>query len=96
MLIVAGGLDYDQIAFGTLLGIQNITWGGQRGFQTKPQERLLIDGQDVGVKHTERGVTWTLLDRAVHELVVSQPAEVLKLVQDMLNAGAASNAKPSR
>jgi carboxypeptidase D len=57
---VANG-DYDMIIMtnGTLLSIQNMTWGGQLGFQKAPTTPINIPTQgNMGVQHYERGLMW--------------------------------------
>ncbi|KAL9610870.1 MAG: hypothetical protein Q9167_004444 [Letrouitia subvulpina] len=69
-IISHGALDMILIANGTLLMIQNMTWGGLQGFQEKPTEDFFVPyhsevslstlaGAGVfGTTHTERGLTW--------------------------------------
>lgn len=54
---------------GTALGLQNITWGGARGF-TKPPLTPLIDtqGNHAGDFVTERGLTFNTVYLAGHEI----------------------------
>ncbi|CAK7228455.1 hypothetical protein SBRCBS47491_006912 [Sporothrix bragantina] len=40
VIIGYGALDYILLANGTLLTIQNMTWGGQMGFQSPPIEPI--------------------------------------------------------
>lgn len=45
------------------LAIQNMTWGGKQGFQTKPVEPLIVPYDDqgtMGVVHTERKLTYVI------------------------------------
>ena len=58
------------IANGTLLMIQNMTWGGKQGFQEKPAGEFFVPYHEevglstlagagvFGTTHTERGLTW--------------------------------------
>ncbi|KAK3358298.1 serine carboxypeptidase [Lasiosphaeria ovina] len=58
VLIGHGSQDFVLIADGTLLAIQNMTWGGQLGFQERPRRAATITGAGViGTAHTERGLT---------------------------------------
>ncbi|EON68560.1 hypothetical protein W97_07818 [Coniosporium apollinis CBS 100218] len=69
-VIAHGNLDYVLIANGTLLMIQNMTWGGAQGFQTEPTEEFFVPYHDeaslstlagagvMGIAHTERKLTW--------------------------------------
>lgn len=65
-----GSLDYILLYNGTLLMIQNMTWGGQQGFQNAPSDPFFVPyhsstssetlaGSGIfGVTHTERGLTY--------------------------------------
>ncbi|KAF2395919.1 alpha/beta-hydrolase [Trichodelitschia bisporula] len=60
-VLVANG-DYDMIIMsnGTLLALQNMTWGGALGFQERPRARILGEGgKELGVQHQERGLMWS-------------------------------------
>lgn len=57
-IIQHGLLDYILIANGSALGIQNLTFGGKQGFQKKPTQQLIVEGQKKGLVHTERGLTF--------------------------------------
>lgn len=69
-ILAHGNLDYILIADGSLLVIQNMTWGGKQGFQQKPSDNFIVptSSQDnlgslagsgvMGITHTERGFTW--------------------------------------
>lgn len=47
------------ITNGTLMSIQNMTFGGQLGFQQKPATPIVVPGEPGGVQHYERGLLWT-------------------------------------
>lgn len=47
VLITYGNLDAIIITNGTLLAIQNMTWGGELGFQTAPSQDFVVPGQGV-------------------------------------------------
>lgn len=47
VLVANGDLDYIIITNGTLLAIQNMTWGGQMGFQSQPSAPFVVDMPDV-------------------------------------------------
>ena len=73
-----GALDMILIAQGTLLMIQNMTWGGKQGFQEEPKEEFFVPyhaeaglgtlaGSGVfGTTHTERGLTWVEMGLTGH------------------------------
>ncbi|UNI23812.1 Carboxypeptidase D [Purpureocillium takamizusanense] len=42
VIIVQGGVDFTLLPLGTLLGIQNMTWGGKQGFQTRPTDPFYV------------------------------------------------------
>ncbi|KAF8544567.1 carboxypeptidase D [Trichophaea hybrida] len=68
-VIAHGMLDYILIANGSLLAIQNMTWGGMQGFQEMPKEPFYIpfdNRQTAGKTHTERGLTWVEMDLTGH------------------------------
>jgi carboxypeptidase D len=68
-IIGHGMLDYILIANGSLLAIQNMTWGGAQGFQKKPEEVFYVpfdNRQTAGKTHTERGLTWVEMDLTGH------------------------------
>lgn len=66
VVMYGGQDDFKLLSLGTQLGLQNITWGGMQGFQTRPRDRLYAQGKDVGVYRTERKLTWAVVDRAGH------------------------------
>lgn len=47
VLVANGDFDYEIITNGTLLSIQNMTWGGKLGFQSKPNTSIIIDLPDL-------------------------------------------------
>lgn len=73
------------ISNGTLMMIQNMTWNGAQGFQTKPTDPFYVPYHDdpnpstlagsgvFGTTHTERGLTWVSIDLAGHSKISSQP-----------------------
>lgn len=94
--IAHGTMDMVLLANGTLLAIQNMTWGGRLGFQRQPREPLFIphhpnpsiegsSGQGVlGTWHSERGFTWALIDLAGHQNPAWQAAASFRQVQVLL------------
>lgn len=42
VIIIGGDLDGNIVAEGTLLAIQNMTWGGQLGLQSKPADTFFV------------------------------------------------------
>lgn len=67
VLVANGDLDMVIITDGSLLAIQNMTWGGQLGFQTKPSTPINIPNQgNKGIQHVERGLMWTEIFQSGH------------------------------
>ncbi|KAI9642591.1 hypothetical protein NHQ30_009396 [Ciborinia camelliae] len=51
VLISNAALDFEILTNGTLLAIQNMTWGGKLGFQTKPATPIVITLPDLQYGH---------------------------------------------
>ncbi|KAE9975882.1 hypothetical protein EG328_002927 [Venturia inaequalis] len=67
-VLVANG-DYDMIIItnGTLLSIQNMTWGNALGFQSPPVTPINIPSQgQMGIQHYERGLMWAETYKSGH------------------------------
>jgi carboxypeptidase D len=82
---------------GTLLTIQNLTWNGALGFQSRPDGALFVPyhGNDnvsagvagagvVGSSHSERGLTWFGAAMAGHLVGMDQPAVVFRMLEVLL------------
>ncbi|CAO1639081.1 unnamed protein product [Sympodiomycopsis kandeliae] len=87
VLIMAGKLDSDIIYYGTLLGIQNSTWSGMQGFQSKPDTPFVSQGTQLGTQHTERGLKWVEFDSAGRFVAMDHPEAVFELVQHLITRG---------
>lgn len=95
-IISHGALDYILIANGTLLMIQNMTWGGAQGFQSKPSDEFFVPyhtqndpstlaGAGVfGTTHTERGLTWVEVSLSGHMVPQYAPSAAYRMVEFML------------
>ena len=87
-VVAHGSLDYILIANGTLLTIQNMTWAGRQGFQTRPgQGRMVVPFEkrgDGGVAHEERGLTWVFADGSGHMVPEDQPGTGLWMLAYLL------------
>ncbi|KAK3323876.1 serine carboxypeptidase [Cercophora scortea] len=92
-----GSQDFVLIAAGTLLTIQNLTFGGKLGFQEQPTAPLYIpyhSGNDdltqvagagvIGTTHTERGLTYVGVAPAGHFLTMDQPAVAFRGLEILL------------
>lgn len=83
-VIQHGTYDYVMLANGSALAIQNMTWGGAQGFQHKPNKTLIVDGKDAGTYHTERKLTFVIVDKSSHMIPIYKPKAGYKLLQYML------------
>ncbi|KAH8883366.1 alpha/beta-hydrolase [Thozetella sp. PMI_491] len=99
VMITHGMNDFVLIPNGTLLNIQNMTWGGQLGFQARPSDPLFIphhnddpnvdlatiSGQGVmGTTHTERGLTWVLVMLTGHMVPTWQASVSYRQIEVLL------------
>jgi carboxypeptidase D len=83
-LIANGDLDMIIITNGSLLAIQNMTWGGLQGFQTKPTTPITLSGVSKGIQHFERGLLWTEMYADGHMGPQYQPAVSYRQLQWVL------------
>lgn len=91
-----GTMDMVLLANSTLLAIQNMTWGGRLGFDRQPREPLFVphhpnpvvegsSGQGVlGTWHSERGLTWALIDLSGHQSPAWQAAVSFRQIEVLL------------
>jgi carboxypeptidase D len=100
VLVANGDLDMIIITNGTLLAIQNMTWNGHLGFQSKPSTPIIItepdlqygalfDGSDnpqgtMGVQHYERGLMWAETYQSGHMQPEYQPRSSYRHIQWVL------------
>ena len=95
-IVAHGILDYILIANGTLLMIQNMTWNGAQGFQTKPADDFYVPyhtledpstlaGAGVfGTTHTERGLTWVETSLSGHMVPQYAPSAAYRQLEFLL------------
>ncbi|KAG0645168.1 putative serine carboxypeptidase [Hyphodiscus hymeniophilus] len=95
-IIGHGALDMILVSNGTLMMIQNMTWNGAQGFQTKPTEPFYVPYHDepsestlagsgvFGTTHTERGLTWVSIDLAGHMIPQYAPSASYRHVELLL------------
>ena len=83
-VIQHGSLDYVLIADGSKLAIQNMTWGGARGFQTKPSKDLIVDGSVQGNYHAERKLTFIEVYQSGHMIPQDAPKVAYKNTEYLL------------
>ena len=83
--------------FGTELVLQNMTWGGARGFAQKPSRVFYVDdaapsstdsheesASTAGVWGSERGVSYHLFHGAGHSVFAKKPREMFSFVRDVV------------
>ncbi|KAH8907629.1 alpha/beta-hydrolase, partial [Coniochaeta sp. PMI_546] len=107
-VMISHGLnDFVLVANGTLLAIQNMTFGGKLGFQERPSSPLFVphhpnpdlasaSGQGVlGTTHTERGLTWSLITLTGHMVPGWQAAVAYRQLEFLLGrVDSLSSTKP--
>ncbi|PVF95684.1 alpha/beta-hydrolase [Serendipita vermifera] len=70
---------------GTELAIQNMTFGGIRGFVTRPSTPWSdMDGNFAGVIHQERNVTYALFDGAGHGVWAAKPKAMYAFLEQFV------------
>lgn len=83
-LIQHGLNDFVLLANGSALAIQNMTWGGSRGFHFKPNGVLRVGGRDAGTYHSERGLTFISVIDSGHMIPQDKPEVAFKNLQYLL------------
>lgn len=96
VIIGSGSLDYVVPTLNTILGIQNMTWGGKLGFQKKPVEPLFVPyHQDgalatlagsgvMGTTHEERGLTFAVVGLSGHMVPQFAPTAAYRQLEKLL------------
>ncbi|KAK0635746.1 Alpha/Beta hydrolase protein [Bombardia bombarda] len=96
VIIGHGALDMILLANGTLLGIQNMTFGGKLGFQERPDEPFYVPYNDIttleslaaggvfGTTHTERGLTYVGIDLSGHMIPQYAPSAAFRHLEFLL------------
>jgi len=96
VMIAHGALDMVLIANGTLLAIQNMTWGGKLGFQSAPSDPFYVPYHDdpslstlaaagvMGTTHSERGLTYVGVDLSGHMVPQYQPTAAFRQLEVLL------------
>ena len=95
-LIVHGELDYILLYNGTLMAIQNMTWGGMQGFQSPPTDDFYVPYHTdlsltslsakgiMGKTHTERKLTWVSQALSGHMVPQYQPSSAYRQLEFLL------------
>ncbi|KAF2030682.1 carboxypeptidase cpdS precursor [Setomelanomma holmii] len=95
-VIVHGELDYILLYNGTLMTIQNMTWGGLQGFQEAPSDPFFVPYHDdisltslsakgiMGTTHTERKLTWVSQALSGHMVPQYQPSSAYRQLEFLL------------
>lgn len=96
VIIGHGELDFILVSNGTLLGIQNMTWGGKQGFQNKPTHSFFVPGNKaspganlagagvMGNLVSERGLTFVAVTGAGHMVPQYAPGAALRQLEFLL------------
>ncbi|KAJ4302215.1 hypothetical protein N0V88_002351 [Collariella sp. IMI 366227] len=96
VIIGHSALDMILIANGTLLAIQNMTWGGKLGFQRRPDQPFYVPANNFtdlstlaaagvfGSLASERGLTYVAVDLAGHMVPQYAPSAAYRHVEYML------------
>lgn len=96
VMIGHGAMDMILIANGTLLQLQNMTWGGRQGFRAAPSDPFYVPYHDdvsaatlagagvLGTTITERGLTFVGVDLAGHMIPQYAPSAAFRQVEVLL------------
>ncbi|KAK3359146.1 Alpha/Beta hydrolase protein [Lasiosphaeria hispida] len=96
VIIGHGNLDMVLIGNGTLLALQNMTWGGKLGFQRRPTDPFYVPYSNIGTVGTdagagvfgttitERGLTFSGINLAGHMLPQYAPSVAYRQVEFLL------------
>ncbi|KAF2729635.1 carboxypeptidase cpdS precursor [Polyplosphaeria fusca] len=95
-MIVHGNLDMILLTNGSLLTIQNMTWGGKQGFQEAPSDKFFVPYHSdyslgslsasgiMGVTKTERKFTWVEQSLSGHMVPQYQPSSAYRQLEFLL------------
>lgn len=85
VLLANGALDYDIITNGTLIAIQNMTWGGLLGFQEQPRKPFIITLPDLQYGPTFEANGWGAFDEPMGTMGVQHFERGLMFVETLLS-----------
>ncbi|KAH7014580.1 carboxypeptidase cpdS [Microdochium trichocladiopsis] len=97
-VLVNGALDFVIPEIGTRLVVQNMTWGGAQGFQSEPEDKFYVPYEDgftfvaeplsgygeMGITHSERGLTWVKQWGAGHMAPQNTPSAAFRQLEFLL------------
>lgn len=95
-VVVHGDLDFILLGNGTLMSIQNMTFGGLQGFQSEPCDEFYVPYHDeysqeslsaagvMGKTHTERKLTWVEQALSGHMVPQYQPSSGYRQLEFLL------------
>lgn len=85
-VVVTGLADFDVLSEGSRLAIQNMTWGGEQGFQNAPvPDSFIVDGVGAfGTVQSERGLTFYEVKLTGHMVPQFNPPAAYQSMQYML------------
>jgi len=86
LVIVHGLADFNLIADGTRIVLQNMTWGGKQGFQQPiPIDSFIVDGVGaLGNMHSERGLTYVEVALSGHMVPQFSPKAAFQVMEYLL------------
>ncbi|KAK0652281.1 Alpha/Beta hydrolase protein [Cercophora newfieldiana] len=97
VIISHGALDMILLANGTLLGIQNMTWGGKLGFRNRPTQPFYVPASNIwtspmslaaegvfGTVISERGLTYVGVSLAGHMVPQFAPSAAYRQLEFLL------------
>lgn len=88
LVIISGCLDFTLTSNGTLMQLNNMTWGGVQGFSEFPSKDLVVSKKGtVGRYVSERGLTFVNLYLAGHAVPMIEPEAVFHVLE-WLDGGA--------
>ncbi|KAH9211627.1 Alpha/Beta hydrolase protein [Leptodontidium sp. 2 PMI_412] len=87
VIIAHGLLDFLLFADGSLITIQNMTWGGLQGFRTPPSSTFnfkVPNQANQGTTHSERGLTFVKVNLAGHFVPQYTPGAAYRQLEFLL------------
>ncbi|KAF7731890.1 Cell death protease [Apophysomyces ossiformis] len=85
--MVSGEYDLICNTLGTEYLIGNLTWNGDKGFQSAEQSNWFIDDKLVGYYTTARNLTYVLIKNGSHMVPYDRPIETLDMINRFMGVG---------